>query len=100
MWAALFPGQGSQQVGMGKFLWENFAQAKARFEEACDVLHFDLKKLCFEGPESELALTAHTQPCLLVVSVASFDVMTELYGYKPTAYMGHSVGEYAALVCA
>lgn len=98
MWAAIFPGQGSQHPGMGHFLFENFKIAKTRFEEASDVLHQDFKKLCFEGSEEELQLTANTQPALLLVSTVTYEVMKETAGFKPTLGAGHSVGEYAALV--
>ncbi len=100
MWAALFPGQGSQSVGMGKFLFENFASAKQAFEEASDTLKQDFKKLCFEGPESDLQLTENTQPALLLVSTATFRVVQETTGVKISAAAGHSVGEYAAVVTA
>lgn len=100
MWGALFPGQGSQQVGMGKFLVENFRQARERFEEASDVLNQDFKKLCFEGPESDLALTENTQPALLLTSTVMFETVQDTMGLPISAGAGHSVGEYAALVAA
>ena len=98
MWAALFPGQGSQTVGMGKFLYENFPVAKRLFEEAGDTLKVDFKKLCFEGPEADLNLTENTQPVLLLVSTATFKVVEELGPLKISAAAGHSIGEYAAVV--
>lgn len=98
MWGALFPGQGSQTVGMGKFLYENFPIAKEAFEEASDTLKIDFKKLCFEGPESDLQLTENTQPALLLVSTATFRVLESISELKITAAAGHSVGEYAAVV--
>ncbi len=98
MWAALFPGQGSQSVGMGKFLYENFSIAKQTFEEASDTLKIDFKKLCFEGPESELQLTENTQPALLLVSTATFRVVESIAEINIKAAAGHSVGEYAAVV--
>ncbi len=100
MWAALFPGQGSQSVGMGKFLFENFPIAKQTFEEASDTLKLDFKSLCFEGPEKDLQLTENTQPALLLVSTATFRVVNEVAGIKIGAAAGHSVGEYAAVVTA
>ena len=100
MWAALFPGQGSQHVGMGKFLYDNFSLAKEIFDEAGDALSVDFKKLCFEGPESELALTHNTQVCLLLVSTVTHRVLSSEVSFKPIAGAGHSVGEYAALVAA
>ncbi len=98
MWGALFPGQGSQSVGMGKFLFENFKSAREHFEEASDVLGQDFKKLCFEGPEDALALTENTQPALLLASTAAFTVAHGMTGLSIVAGAGHSVGEYAALV--
>ncbi len=98
MWGALFPGQGSQSVGMGKFLFEEFAAARRLFEEAGDTLKINFKKLCFEGPDSELQLTENTQPALLLVSTVTAKCTTELIPLKIAASAGHSVGEYAALV--
>jgi [acyl-carrier-protein] S-malonyltransferase len=98
MWTALFPGQGSQHPGMGKFLYEEFAVAKRTFEEASDTLSIDFKKLCFEGSEADLALTENTQPCLLLVSTVTYRVLSENLGFAPTAAAGHSIGEYAAVV--
>ncbi len=96
--AAVFPGQGSQHPGMGKFLYEEFGFVKRLFEEASDSIHLDLKKLCFDGSDSDLALTENTQPCLLLVSTASFQVLKEEFGFQPKAAAGHSIGEYAAVV--
>jgi [acyl-carrier-protein] S-malonyltransferase len=98
MWGALFPGQGSQQVGMGRFLFDEFAVAKQTFEEASDTLKLDFKKLCFEGPESDLGLTENTQPALLLVSTVTFRVIEAELGIKIAAGAGHSIGEYAAVV--
>lgn len=97
-WAALYPGQGSQHPGMGKFLFDEFAEAKQAFEEASDSIKVDFKKLCFEGSEADLALTENTQPCLLLVSMASFRVLLKQFGFQPKAAAGHSIGEYAAVV--
>jgi [acyl-carrier-protein] S-malonyltransferase len=97
---ALFPGQGSQHVGMGKDLVANFRVARDVFDEASEAIHVDLKKLCFDGPESELVLTENTQPALLVSSVAAFRVAAAEHGVTPDAVAGHSLGEYSALVAA
>ncbi|MCM2321690.1 MAG: ACP S-malonyltransferase [Oligoflexia bacterium] len=97
---ALFPGQGSQHVGMAKDLVANFRVAAEVFEEASDATQLHLKKLCFDGPESDLTLTENTQPCLLAASVAAFRVVTHELGFRPSAVAGHSLGEYSALVAA
>src|SRR4051794_11643766 len=95
---AIFPGQGSQHVGMAKDLYENFNIAREVFEEVSDSIHIDLKKLCFQGPESDLTLTQNTQPCLLAASVAAFRVAEREFNFTPGAVAGHSLGEYSALV--
>jgi [acyl-carrier-protein] S-malonyltransferase len=100
MTAALFPGQGSQFVGMGKSFYDEFKSARACFEEASDAAGVDYKKLCFEGPESELMLTENTQPCLLVVSYAVFQILREVLDFRPRFGAGHSLGEYSALAAA
>jgi [acyl-carrier-protein] S-malonyltransferase len=97
--AFLFPGQGSQAVGMGRTFYEASPAAKAAFEEASDTLGFDLAKLAFEGPEADLALTANTQPAVLTVSVAAARACIER-GLAPSLAAGHSLGEYSALVTA
>jgi [acyl-carrier-protein] S-malonyltransferase len=99
MIAFVFPGQGSQFPGMGKELADNFAVARQVFEEACDALGFDLAALCFTGPEDELKLTANTQPAILTASVAALRVVQAETGQVPAYVAGHSLGEYAALVC-
>lgn len=96
----LFPGQGSQYVGMGRSLCDNFAAAKQTFEEANDALRFDLRKICFDGPEADLKLTHFTQPAILTHSVAAFRVLTAETGHRPDFVAGHSLGEYSALVAA
>jgi len=98
--SALFPGQGSQHPGMGRYLYDNFALVKDLFEEASDSVNLDFKKLCFEGSEADLALTENTQPCLLLVSTAAFQVLKTELGFAPKVAAGHSVGEYAAVVAA
>jgi len=97
--AFLFPGQGSQAVGMGRSFHEASAAARAVFEEANDALGFDLATLVFQGPESELALTANTQPAVLTASVAAARACQER-GLTPSLAAGHSLGEYSALVVA
>lgn len=96
--AFIFPGQGSQHAGMGKDLSENFAVARAVFEEADDALGFGLSRLCFEGPEEDLRLTANTQPAILATSIAALRVLESETGLKPGLVAGHSLGEYSALV--
>jgi len=96
--ASVFPGQGSQHVGMGKELFDNFKVFKNSFEEASDAIGLNFKKLCLEGPEEDLKLTQNTQPAIVACSVATFRVLETEFGFKPNAVAGHSVGEYAALV--
>ena len=98
--AYVFPGQGSQSVGMGKDLADNVAAARKVFEEADEALGFPLAAMCFEGNEEDLQLTANTQPAILATSVAAFRAM-ESEGFPGPAYVaGHSLGEYSALVAA
>ena len=96
--ACLFPGQGSQVVGMGRDLCEAFPAAAVTFEEADDSLGVSLARLCFEGPSEELALTEHAQPAILTVSVAAFRVLRDETGLEPAVLAGHSLGEWSALV--
>jgi [acyl-carrier-protein] S-malonyltransferase len=97
--AFLFPGQGSQAVGMGKDLAEKHAIARMTFEEADEALGYQLSQLCFEGPEDQLRLTEITQPAILTASVAAWRVLNEK-GLKPSFVAGHSLGEYSAHVAA
>jgi [acyl-carrier-protein] S-malonyltransferase len=97
--AFLFPGQGSQAVGMGRDLAEKFQIAAATFAEADDALAFPISKLCFEGPEDDLRLTENTQPAILAVSVAAWRVLTQ-EGMSPDLAAGHSLGEWSAHVAA
>ena len=96
--AFIFPGQGSQYVGMGKELYGNFSVAKQIFEEANDTLRFSISTLCFQGPEEELKLTENTQPAILTTSIATFKVFQTEKGINPQFAAGHSLGEYSALV--
>lgn len=98
--ALLFPGQGSHFVGMGKSIYDQHEIARHTFEEAGDVLGFDLAKLCFEGSLAELTRACHAHPGLLTVSVALFRVYMKELGVAPSYCAGHSLGEYAALTCA
>jgi len=98
--AFVFPGQGSQYPGMGKDLVENFSVARQTMEEANDALGSSLSRLCFEGPEEELKLTANTQPAILAVSVAALRVVASETGLTADYMAGHSLGEYSALVAA
>ena len=98
--AFVFPGQGSQTVGMGKDLCDRFPEARAAFEEAEDALGLDLRELCFRGPEAELNRTEYTQPAILTASVAALRVLERHGGVRPAWVAGHSLGEYSALVCA
>ncbi len=100
--ALLFPGQGSQVVGMGKEFYQSFDIVKKIFEEANSKLNFPISKLILEGPENDLQLTKNTQPAILTVSYSIFRVLKDEFGYDTNSFKyfaGHSLGEYSALVC-
>jgi [acyl-carrier-protein] S-malonyltransferase len=96
--AFIFPGQGSQYIGMGKEFFENFRVAREVFQEADDVLHLPISSLCFQGPEEALKLTENTQPAVLTASIAVLRVLQAEKGVVPHLAAGHSLGEYSALV--
>jgi [acyl-carrier-protein] S-malonyltransferase len=98
--AFVFPGQGSQYVGMGKDLSAQFAVAREIFDEADEALGFSLSGLCFGGPEADLKLTENTQPAILAASIAALRVVEQETPLRPTWVAGHSLGEYSALVAA
>ena len=99
--AFVFPGQGSQEVGMGKAVVESYPEARKLFEQADEILGFSLSRLCFEGPSDELNDTINTQPALLVTSIAALEVLRgEGYAVQPKFVAGHSMGEYSAYVAA
>ncbi|NWF53103.1 MAG: ACP S-malonyltransferase [Nitrospirae bacterium] len=97
--AFVFPGQGSQYVGMGKEIYKNFIVARELFKEASDELGYNIERLCFEGPAEELNKTYKTQPSILTVSIAINRVLIS-NGIRPSVVAGHSLGEYSALVSA
>lgn len=98
--AFLFPGQGSQSVGMGKDLYENFDSAKNVFDEADKILGKSITKLCFEGPEDSLKQTVNTQPCIVTMSIATMEAFKSQLNIMPFCTAGHSLGEYCAMYCA
>lgn len=95
--AFVFPGQGSQYVGIGKDLYENFEEVRSLYKEASDALKYDVAELSFNGPIEELNKTYRTQPCLLVAGIAAYTVL-KMKNIRPSVVAGHSIGEYSALV--
>jgi [acyl-carrier-protein] S-malonyltransferase len=103
MFSVIFPGQGSQMVGMGKEFYDNFDLVKNLFKEADDSLSFSISKLILEGPKEELDLTANTQPAIFLISYAIYSVIKKEFNIdlsKAKYFAGHSLGEYSALSCA
>lgn len=97
--AFIFPGQGSQKVGMGKDLFDKFEEARAVYAEASDAVGMDLAKLCFDGPEDVLNMTENTQPAILTASLAALSVLGAMH-IEPGAVAGHSLGELTAVAAA
>ncbi|MFO7838980.1 MAG: ACP S-malonyltransferase [Desulfosalsimonadaceae bacterium] len=97
--AVVFPGQGAQRPGMGKDFYDNIAVSRDTYEEASQVLNWDVAALCFNG-EEHMNLTEYAQPCILTTEIAMFRGLEELYGFCPDYFGGHSLGEYTALVAA
>ena len=103
MFSVIFPGQGSQMVGMGKEFFDKFDLVKNLFREADDTLNFSISKLILEGPKDELDLTANTQPAIFLISYSIFNVIKKEFNIdlsKAKYFAGHSLGEYSALSCA
>ena len=103
MFSVIFPGQGSQSVGMGKEFYDKFELVKKLFNEADEILNFSLSKLILEGPKEELDLTTNTQPAIFLVSYSIFNVLKKEFNIdlnKAKYFAGHSLGEYSALSCA
>tara|TARA_B100001093_G_scaffold504659_1_gene560802 strand:+ start:64 stop:990 length:927 start_codon:yes stop_codon:yes gene_type:complete len=103
MFSVIFPGQGSQMVGMGKEFYDKFEIVKNLFKEADEILNYSISKLILEGPKEELDLTSNTQPAIFLVSYSIFNVITKEFNINlnnAKYYAGHSLGEYSALSCA
>ena len=98
--AFMFPGQGSQYVGMGKKIYENYDRARSLMELANEVLGFEITKLMFEGPEDELTETRNAQPALFIAGAVAFEFLSEEKGITPDVVLGHSLGEFTALYAA
>ena len=103
MFSVIFPGQGSQMVGMGKEFYDKFDLVKNLFKEADDTLNFSISKLILEGPKEELDLTVNTQPAIFLISYSIYNVIKKEFNIdlsKAKYFAGHSLGEYSALSCA
>ena len=103
MFSVIFPGQGSQMVGMGKEFFDKFDLVKNLFKEADDTLNFSISKLILEGPKEELDLTINTQPAIFLISYSIYNIITKEFNIdlsKAKYFAGHSLGEYSALSCA
>ena len=103
MFSVIFPGQGSQIVGMGKEFYDKFELVKSLFKEADETLNYSISKLILEGPKEELDLTANTQPAIFLISYSIFNVIKKEFNIdlnKAKYFAGHSLGEYSALSCA
>ena len=103
MFSVIFPGQGSQSVGMGKEFYEKYDLVKALFQEADEALNTHLSKIILEGPKEELDLTANTQPAIFLISYSIFQVIKKEFNIdlnKAKFFAGHSLGEYSAIACA
>ncbi len=103
MFSVIFPGQGSQMVGMGKEFYDNFDLVKNLFKEADEILNFSISKLILEGPKEELNLTTNTQPAIFLISYSIYNVIKKEFNIdlsKAKYFAGHSLGEYSALCCA
>ena len=98
--AFLFPGQGSQSVGMGKDIYENYESAKSVYDIADKTLSKSITKICFEGPEEDLKQTVNTQPCIVTTSIAMMEALRSELNIVPDYTAGHSVGEYCAMFAA
>ena len=103
MFSVIFPGQGSQMVGMGKEFYDKYDLVKTLFKEADDILNFSISKLILEGPKEELDLTANTQPAIFLISYSIYNVINQEFNIdlsNAKYFAGHSLGEYSALSCA